>query len=50
MAEQSTPADGQTPLSADPVPSGDGNAENGPADAIEATAEKAQQDLGVFER
>jgi ACR3 family arsenite transporter len=50
MAEQSTPADGQTPLSADPVPSGDGHAENGPADAIEATAEKAQQDLGVFER
>jgi ACR3 family arsenite transporter len=50
MAEQSTSADGQTPLSADPVPSGDGHTENGPADAIEATAEKAQQDLGVFER
>jgi len=50
MAERPTPADEQTSLSPDPVPSGNRHAENGSADAIEATAEKAQQDLGIFER
>ncbi|MFB6232377.1 MAG: ACR3 family arsenite efflux transporter [Salinibacter sp.] len=50
MAEQPTTADEQTSRSPDSVPSGNGHAENGSADAIRATAEKAQQDLGVFER
>jgi ACR3 family arsenite transporter len=50
MAEQPTTADEQTSLSPDSVPAGNGHAENGSADAIKATAEKAQQDLGVFER
>ena len=50
MAEQPTTADEQTSLSPDSVPAGNGHAENGSADAIKATAEKAQQDLGIFER
>jgi len=50
MAEKSTTADEQTSLSLDSVPAGNGHAENGSADAIKATAEKAQQDLGIFER
>ena len=50
MAEQPTTADEQTSLSPDSVPAGNGQAENGSADAIKATAEKAQQDLGIFER
>ena len=50
MAEQPTTADEQTSRSPDSVPAGNGHAENGSADAIKATAEKAQQDLGIFER
>jgi ACR3 family arsenite transporter len=50
MAEKSTTADEQTSLSLDSVPAGNGHAENGSADAIKATAEKAQQGLGIFER
>ncbi len=50
MAKNPTTPDETNSAAPNPAVSRNGHAANGATDAIEATAEKAQQDLGVFER
>jgi len=50
MADSPTTTDEQTSRADESVSPTNGHPESGGADALEATAEKAQEDLGVFER